>query len=100
MDSRSPRSTIFEVDTRSGIIMKPTFEFEKDSLFFVNDIVDPYSGYENSFNRAQCLNLTLNARLIYIPQYAEAAFNQISVTKNTTYPGFISILQGIQKCIA
>ena len=63
MDSRSPRS-IFEVDTRSGIIMKPTFEFEKDSLFFVNDIVDPYSGYENSFNRAQCLNLTLNARLI------------------------------------
>ena len=46
--------------------MKPTFEFEKDSLFFVNDIVDPYSGYENSFNRAQCLNLTLSANLIYI----------------------------------
>ena len=79
MDSRSPR-TIFEVDTRSGIIMKPTFEFEKDSLSFVNDIVDPYSGYENSFDRAQCLNLTLSARLIYTPQYAEAVFNQFSVS--------------------
>ena len=64
MDSRSPRSTIFEVDTRSGLSIKPTSEFDKNSLILVDDVVDPDSEFTNSFNRAQCLDLTLNARLI------------------------------------
>ena len=33
-------------------------------------------------------------------QLAEAAFDKISGSRNKTYPGLISMLQRIQKCIA
>ena len=33
-------------------------------------------------------------------QQTEAVFNKILGTKNKTYPGLFSMLQGLQKCIA
>ena len=62
MDSRSPKKTIFEVDTKSGLTIKSVSEFDKNSLFLKDDIIYPDSGYTYSPNRAQYLT----SKLLYI----------------------------------
>ena len=60
-----------------------------------------------SFSKFGCFSIIpqkpLNTQIYFrLPgaQWAEAAFNKISGSKNKTYPGLISMLLGFQKCIA
>ena len=54
MDSRSPRNTIFEVDTKSGLVMKPASEIDDSELVLGDDLVYFDYEYKYSSNRAQC----------------------------------------------
>ena len=71
MDSRSPQNTMFEVDTRSDvIIMHPSvFDENSNNVYIEDDILYPNSGYRPI--GSQCLDLILIPKLSYIPNSGE-----------------------------
>ena len=79
MDSRSPKKTIFEVDTKSGVTITPLSAFDRnsDNVYLEDDILYPNSGYLDTLDTldspigSQCLDLILIPKLSYIPNFGE-----------------------------